>query len=79
MIHKLLFLLGYKISIYIALFVFFLACFLGYASNLDFETLIQKSVIAGCAFGMTSFLIIKMLVGYVPENIVMENHKSINK
>lgn len=79
MLKRLMFLIGYKISIYIALFIFFLSCFLGYASNLDFETLIQKAIIAGCLFGLTSFVLIRMLVKYLPENIVMQDNKGINE
>lgn len=74
MLKRLLILIGYKTSVYIAVFVFFLACFLGYASNLDFETLIQKAVISGCLSGSTSFVLIRMLVKYVPEDISIENN-----
>ncbi len=71
-------LIGFRSSIYIAMFVFFLACVLGYASRLAIETLIQKAVIAGILFGLTSFVMIKMLVKFVPENIGIENNKDIN-
>jgi hypothetical protein len=79
MLKRLLILIGYKMSVYIALFIFFLACFLGYASNLDFETLIQKAVIAGCLFGSASFISIRMLVKYLPEDISMGDNKDSNE
>jgi hypothetical protein len=71
-------LIGLRFSIYIAIFVFFLACVLGYASGLAIETLIQKAVIAGSLFGLTSFVMIKILVKFVPENIGVKNNNSIN-
>lgn len=71
MIKQQLAVIGFKSSIYIALIVFFASCILGYASNLAIETLIQKSVIAGCLTGLTAFVMVKMLVKYVPENIGM--------
>jgi len=78
MIRRRLILLGFKSSVYIAVFVFFFACFLGYASNLAIDTLIQKAVIAGCLLGLTSFVSIRMLVKYVPENIGMVEDKNSN-
>jgi hypothetical protein len=78
MIRHQLILIGLRSSIYIAILVFFLACILGYASSLAIETLIQKAVIAGSLFGLTSFVMIKMLVKFVPENIGVENKKEIN-
>ena len=69
MIRQQLALIGYKSSIYIAVIVFFVACALGYASNLDIDTLIQKSVIAGCLTGLVFFVLVKILVKNVPENI----------
>jgi uncharacterized membrane protein len=71
-------LIGVRSSIYIAIFVFFLSCVLGYASGLAIETLIQKAVIAGCLFGAISFVMIKMLVSLVPRNIGVRNNKDIN-
>jgi len=62
-------LIGYKSSIYIAVIVFFLACAIGYASNLDIDTFIQKSVIAGCLTGLVFFVLVKILLKNVPENI----------
>ncbi len=70
--------IGVRFSIYIAIFVFFLSCVLGYASGLAIETLIQKAVIAGSLSGMVSFVMVKMLVGLVPKNIGVENSKDIN-
>jgi uncharacterized membrane protein len=70
--------IGVRSSIYIAIFVFFLSCVLGYASGLAIETIIQKAVIAGSLSGLTSFVMIKMLVRFVPENIGVENSKDIN-
>ena len=78
MIRHQLTLIGLRSSIYIAMFVFFLACILGYASRLAIETIIQKAVIAGSLFGLTSFVMIKILVKFVPENIGVKNNKSIN-
>ncbi len=78
MIRHQLILIGLRSSIYIAIFVFFLACVLGYASGLTIETLIQKAVIAGSLFGMASFVMLKILVKFVPENIGVKNSKDIN-
>ena len=78
MIRHQLILIGLRSSIYIAIFVFFLACVLGYASGLAIETLIQKAVIAGSLFGLTSFVMLKMMVKFVPENIGVKNNKNIN-
>ncbi len=78
MIRHQLILIGLRSSIYIAIFVFFLACVLGYASGLTIETLIQKAVIAGSLFGLTSFVMLKILVKFVPENIGVKNSKDIN-
>jgi len=78
MIRHQLILIGLRSSIYIAVFVFFLACVLGYASGLAIETLIQKAVIAGSLFGLTSFVMLKILVNFVPENIGVKNSKDIN-
>ena len=71
--------IGYKFSIYIAVIVFFVSCIIGYASNLATETLIQKAVIAGCLTGLIAFVLVKMLVKYIPDNIGMvegENNKT---
>ncbi len=78
MIKHQLMLIGVRSSIYIAIFVFFLSCVLGYASGLAIETLIQKAVIAGSLFGAISFVMIKMLVSLVPRNIGVKNSKGIN-
>lgn len=78
MIRHQLILIGLRYSIYIAIFVFFLACVLGYASGLAIETLIQKALIAGILFGLTSFVMLKILVKFVPENIGVGNSKDIN-
>ncbi len=75
MIRKQLVLIGFKSSVYIALIVFFVSCIIGYASNLAIDTLIQKSVIAGCLTGLTSFVLVRMLVKYVPDNIGMIDGK----
>ena len=61
--------------IYIAVIVFFVACIIGYTSNLAIDTLIQKAVISGCLTGLTSFVLVRMLVKYVPENIGMVDSK----
>jgi hypothetical protein len=71
MIRQRMIVIGYKFSIYIAVTVFFASCIIGYASNLATDTLIQKSVIAGCMTGLTAFVSVKMLVKYIPENIGM--------
>ncbi len=79
MIRQQLALIGYKSSIYFAVIVFFLACALGYASNLDIDTLIQKAVIAGCITGLTFFILVKILVKNIPENIgAVNNNESDN-
>ncbi len=75
--HQLL-MLGFRSSIYIAVFVFFVSCVLGYASGLAIETIIQKAVIAGILSGLASYILIKILVGFVPDNIGVENNKNIN-
>jgi len=71
MIKQRIVVMGYKFSIYIAVMVFFASCIIGYASNLATDTLIQKAVIAGCLTGLTAFVLVKMLVKYIPENIGM--------
>ncbi len=71
MIKQRIVVMGYKFSIYIAVIVFFASCIIGYASNLATDTLIQKAVIAGCLTGLTAFVLVKMLVKYIPENIGM--------
>lgn len=71
MIKQQLVLIGFKSSIYIAVMVFFVACIIGYASNLAIETLMQKAVISGCLTGFISYVLVRMLVKYVPENIGM--------
>ncbi len=79
MIKQRIAVIGFKFSIYIAVIVFFASCFIGYASNLHTETLIQKAVISGCLTGLTAFVLVKMLVKYIPENIGMvdgENNKT---
>ena len=75
MIKQQLVLLGFKSSIYIAVTVFFVACIIGYASNLAIETLIQKAVISGCLTGSISYVLVSMLVKFVPENIGMVDGK----
>lgn len=75
--HQLL-MIGFRSSIYIAVFVFFLSCVLGYASGLAIETIIQKAVIAGSLSGLASYVLIKILVGLVPENIGVESNKDVN-
>ncbi len=71
MIRQRMAVIGFKFSIYIAVIVFFASCIIGYASNLATETLIQKAVIAGCLTGLTAFVLVKILVKYIPENIGM--------
>jgi uncharacterized membrane protein len=71
MIKQQLALIGYKSSIYIAIIVFFVSCFIGYASNLAIDTLIQKAVIAGCLTGLIAFVLVRMLMKYVPDNLGM--------
>lgn len=78
MIRHQLLLISLRFSIYSAVFVFFLACALGYASGLAIETLIQKGVIAGSLFGLTSFVMLRMLVRFVPRNIGVKNRQDIN-
>ncbi len=75
MIKQQLVLIGFKSSIYIAVMVFFVACIIGYASNLAIETLIQKAVISGCLTGLISYVLVSMLVKFVPENIGMVDGK----
>ncbi|GAX60029.1 2-methylthioadenine synthetase [Candidatus Scalindua japonica] len=76
MIRQQLVLIGLKSSIYIAVTVFFLSCMIGYASNLAIETLMQKALIAGCLTGLTAFVLVIMLVKYVPNNIDMINDEN---
>ncbi|MCP4253809.1 MAG: hypothetical protein GY775_10440 [Candidatus Scalindua sp.] len=71
MIKQRIAVIGFRFSIHIAVIVFFASCIIGYASNLSPETLIQKSVIAGCLTGLTAFVLVKMLVKYIPDNIGM--------
>lgn len=76
MIRQQLVFIGIKSSIYIAVIVFFAACIIGYASNLAIDTLIQKAVISGCLTGLISYVLVRMLVKFVPENIGMVNGKN---
>jgi uncharacterized membrane protein len=64
-------LIGFKSSIYIAIIVFFISCIIGYGSNLAIDTLIQKAVIAGCLTGLIAFVLVRMLMKYVPDNLGM--------
>ncbi len=75
MIRQRLAMIGFKSSINIAVIVFFASCIIGYASNLAIDTLIQKAVIAGCLTGLTAFVLVKILVKYIPENIGMVEGK----
>ena len=75
--HQLL-MMGFRSSIYIAVFVFFVSCVLGYASGLAIETIIQKAVIAGSLSGLAAYILIKVLVGLVPDNIGVESNKGVN-
>ncbi len=75
MIKQQIAVMGFKFSIYIAVIVFFASCIIGYGANLATETLIQKAVIAGCLTGLTAFVLVKMLVKYVPDNIGMEERE----
>ena len=70
--------MGFRSSIYIAVFVFFVSCVLGYASGLAIETIIQKAVIAGSLSGLAAYILIKVLVGLVPDNIGVESNKGVN-
>jgi uncharacterized membrane protein len=82
MIRQQLALIGFKSSIYIAVIVFFASCIIGYASNLAIDTITQKAVIAGCLTGLTAFILVRMLVKFVPENIGMvdgKDNKADNK
>lgn len=63
---------GYKLSIYIAISAFFLTCFLGYVSNLAIETIVKKAIISACALGMVFFVVIKIVVSNIPDNIDIE-------
>jgi uncharacterized membrane protein len=71
MIKQQLALIGFKSSIYIAIIVFFISCIIGYGSNLAIDTLIQKAVIAGCLTGLIAFVLVRILMKYVPDNLGM--------
>ncbi|MBT3354427.1 MAG: hypothetical protein HN402_05865 [Candidatus Scalindua sp.] len=71
MVKQQLALIGFKSSIYIAIIVFFVSCIIGYGSNLAIDTLIQKAVIAGCLTGLLAFVLVRMLMKYVPDNLGM--------
>ena len=71
MIRQRLAVIGFKLSIQLAVTVFFASCFIGYASGLAIDTLIQKAVIAGCLTGLTAFVLVKILIKNIPENIGM--------
>ncbi len=75
MIRQRIAVIGFKFSIYIAVIVFFASCIIGYASNLATDTLIQKAVIAGCLTGLTAFVLVRMMVKYILENIGMVEGK----
>ena len=71
MVKQQLALIGFKSSIYIAIIVFFVSCIIGYGSKLAIDTLIQKAVIAGCLTGLLAFVLVRMLMKYVPDNLGM--------
>ncbi len=73
MVKQTLIFIGYKCSIYVALIVFFITCFLGYIANLSVETIIKKSIIAGCIMGLAFFAAMRIFANYVPENIDLTN------
>jgi hypothetical protein len=71
MLKQQLTLSGYRYSIYVAVSAFFFTCFLGYVSNMTIDIVIKKAIIAGCIFGLASFVSVKILVGYIPDNFNM--------
>ncbi len=50
-------------------------CFLGYVSNVAVDTVMKKAIIAGGVFGLASFISIKILVSYIPDNFNMVKRK----
>lgn len=70
-----LILTGYRYSIYVAISVFFFACFLGYVSNVAVETVMRKAIIAGSILGLAFFASIKILVNYIPDNFNVVKRK----
>ncbi len=79
MLNRKLTLIGCKGSIYIAIFVFFFACFLGYVSNVSVDMLVKKAIIAGCLFGFIFFVAVRLLIKSISENITIVNDKEKNK
>ena len=75
MLKQQLTLSGYRYSIYIAVSAFFFTCFLGYASGVAVETCMKKAIISAGIFGTASFVSVKILVGYIPDNFNMLKRK----
>ncbi len=68
MLKQQLTLSGYRYSVYVAVSAFFFMCFLGYVSNVSVDTVMKKAIIAGGIFGTASFVSVKILVSYIPDN-----------
>ncbi len=75
MIKQRLILMGYKYGIYVAVAVFFITCLIGYISNNSVETIMKKAIISGCVLGLVSFVAIRILVSYIPEDIDLANRE----
>jgi hypothetical protein len=68
MLKQQLALSGYRYSTYVAVSAFFFTCFLGYVSNVAIDTVMKKAIITGCISGFASFVSIRILVTYIPDN-----------
>ncbi len=75
MLKQQLTLSGYRYSVYIAVSAFFFTCFLGYVSNVSVDTVMKKAIISAGIFGTASFVSVKILVGYIPDNFNMFKRK----
>ena len=78
MLKNWLIFIGYRYSVYTALVVFFFACITGYISNVPVDTIIKKSIMAGCGFGLVFFVSMKMLIKFIPDNVgVVKDEKDV--
>lgn len=76
MIKGQLMFIRYKYSVYISISIFFIACFLGYVSNVSVDVLVKKAIIAGCGLGLAFFVLMGVLTSIIPDNINMIKHKN---
>lgn len=54
-------------SIYVSIFVFFSACFLGYVCHVSVDVVVKKAIITGFFLGSVFFLSMRYLVNLLPD------------